>query len=326
MKNGKLQNYIAYVDGKFVPQTEAKISIYDSALMFGDMVFEMMRTFNHEHFLLDEHLERLYAGMKFLKIPEPMSRLEMKKLYNETMEKNADFFDEKEEMRPLINVSRGILPIYQDVYGQALKPNLVISVFPLRWTIGATYPNYLNGISMYVASQRAIPADLLEPKVKNRSRMHYQLANLEMREIGPHAWALLLDTDGFIAEGTGSNIFLVKNGKIYTPEGRNVLRGITRRYVMSLAEELKISCEEKNLNVYDLYQADEAFVTSTPYCIVPVTKINGVAIGNGKPGPMVTKLLDFWNKKVGVDIVGQVKYYSETGTQSSSNPFVELKR
>ena len=326
MKNGKLQNYIAYVDGKFVPQTEAKISIYDSALMFGDMVFEMMRTFNHEHFLLDEHLERLYAGMKFLKIPEPMSPLEMKKLYYETMEKNADFFDEKEEMRPLINVSRGILPIYQDVYGQALKPNLVISVFPLRWTIGATYPNYLNGISMYVASQRAIPADLLEPKVKNRSRMHYQLANLEMREIGPHAWALLLDTDGFIAEGTGSNIFLVKNGKIYTPEGRNVLRGITRRYVMSLAEEMNISCEEKNLNVYDLYQADEAFVTSTPYCIVPVTKINGVAIGSGKPGPMVSKLLDFWNKKVNVDIVGQVKYYSETGTQSSSNPFVELKR
>jgi branched-chain amino acid aminotransferase len=326
MKNGKLQNYIAYVDGKFVPQTEAKISIYDSALMFGDMVFEMMRTFNKEHFLLDEHLERLYAGMKYLKIPEPMSMADMRKVYYETMEKNADLFDDKEEMRPLINVSRGILPIYQDVYGYALRPNLIISVFPLRWTIGATYPNYLNGISMYVPSQRAIPSDLLEPKVKNRSRMHYQLANLEMREIGPHAWALLLDTDGFIAEGTGSNVFLIKNGKITTPEGRNILRGITRRYVMSLAEELGISCQEKNLNVYDMYQADEAFVTSTPYCIVPVTKINGVAIGNGKPGPMVTKLLDAWNKKVGVDIVGQVKYYSETGTQSSSNPFVELKR
>lgn len=326
MKNFKLQNYIAYVDGKFVPQTEAKISIYDSALMFGDMVFEMMRTFNKEHFLLDEHLERLYAGMKYLKIPEPMPIAEMKKVYYETMAKNADFFDEKEEMRPLINVSRGILPIYQDVYGHALKPNLIISVFPLRWTIGATYPNYLNGISMYVPSQRAIPADLLEPKVKNRSRMHYQLANLEMREIGPHAWALLLDTDGFIAEGTGSNVFLVKNGKISTPEGRNILRGITRRYVMSLAEELGIASEEKNLNVYDMYQADEAFVTSTPYCIVPVTKINGVPIGTGKPGPMVSKLLDHWNKKVGVDIVGQVKYYSETGTQSSSNPFVELKR
>jgi len=326
MKNGKLQNYIAYVDGKFVPQTEAKVSIYDSALMFGDMVFEMMRTFNKEHFLLDEHLERLYAGMKYLKIPEPMTMAEMKKVYYETMEKNKDFFDDKEEMRPLINVSRGILPIYQDVYGHALKPNLIISVFPLRWTIGATYPNYLNGISMYVPSQRAIPADLLEPKVKNRSRMHYQLANLEMREIGPHAWALMLDTDGFIAEGTGSNVFLVKNGKITTPEGRNILRGVTRRYVMSLAEELGIPCAEKNLSVYDMYQADEAFVTSTPYCIVPVTKINGVAIGNGKPGPMVTKLLDHWNKKVNVDIVGQVKYYSETGTQSSSNPFVELKR
>ncbi|MDP2652770.1 MAG: aminotransferase class IV [Candidatus Omnitrophota bacterium] len=326
MKNGKLQRYIAYVDGQFVDHKEAKISIYDSALMFGDMVFEMLRTFNHKHFMLDEHLERLYASMRYVKIPFPMSIEKMKELYNETMERNKDLFDEKEELRPLINVSRGILPIYHDVDGHSLRPNLIIAVFPLRWTIGATYPNYINGISMYAASQRAIPADLLEPKVKNRSRLHYQMANLEMREIGPHAWALLLDTDGFLAEGTGSNLFLVKNGKLLTPEGRNVLRGITRDYVMQLAKELGIPCEEKNLNLYDMYQADEAFVTSTPYCIVPVTSVNSVAIGTGKPGPVVKKLLDQWSQKVGVDIVGQVKYFFETGTQSSSNPFVELKR
>ncbi|MDZ4242877.1 MAG: aminotransferase class IV, partial [Candidatus Omnitrophota bacterium] len=309
MKNGKLQRYIAYVDGQFVDHKEAKISIYDSALMFGDMVFEMLRTFNHKHFMLDEHLERLYASMRYVKIPFPMSIEKMKELYNETMERNKDLFDEKEELRPLINVSRGILPIYHDVDGHSLRPNLIIAVFPLRWTIGATYPNYINGISMYAASQRAIPADLLEPKVKNRSRLHYQMANLEMREIGPHAWALLLDTDGFLAEGTGSNLFLVKNGKLLTPEGRNVLRGITRDYVMQLAKELGIPCEEKNLNLYDMYQADEAFVTSTPYCIVPVTSVNSVAIGTGKPGPVVKKLLDQWSQKVGVDIVGQVKYF-----------------
>ena len=326
MKNGKLQNYIAYVDGKFVPHQEAKISIYDSALMFGDMVFEMMRTFNHEHFLLDEHLDRLYMSMRYVKIPEPMSKEEMKSIYYETMKLNRDLFDDKEEMRPLINVSRGILPIYQDVYNHSLRPNLIIAVFPLRWTIGATYPNYINGISMYIASQRAVPADLIEPKVKNRSRFHYQMANLEMKEIGPHAWALLLDPDGFVAEGTGSNIFIVKDGKIYTPEGRNVLRGITRLYVMELAKELGIPCEEKNLSLYDLYEADEAFLTSTPYCIVPVTKINGISLGMGKPGKIVERLLNYWSKKVGVDIVGQVKYFYETGTQSSSNPFVEFKR
>jgi branched-chain amino acid aminotransferase len=264
--------------------------------------------------------------MKYTKIPYPMSIDEMEKKYYETMEKNRDLFDDKEEMRPLINVSRGILPIYHDVEGHSLRPNLIISVFPLRWTIGATYPNYKDGISMYVASQRAIPSDLLEAKVKNRSRLHYQMANLEMREIGGHAWALLLDTDGFIAEGTGSNIFLVKNGKIFTPEGRNVLRGITRGYVMQLADELKIPCQEKNLNLYDLYEADEAFLTSTPYCIVPITRINGVSIGEGKPGEMSSKLLAYWSKKVGVDIVEQVKYYYDTGTKSSSNPFVELKR
>lgn len=322
----KMQSYITYIDGEFVPQSEAKISIYDSALMFGDMVFEMMRTFKHEHFLLDEHLERLYASMKYVKIPYPMPIEKMKELYYETMRRNAHFFDEKEEMRTLINVSRGILPIYHDIYGHSLKPNVVISVFPLRWTIGATHPNYVNGINLYVPSQRAIPASLLEPKVKNRSRLHYQLANLEMKEIGPRAWALLLDTDNFIAEGTGANFFLCKNGELYTPEPRNILRGISRGYVMKLAKELGIPCHEKNLDLYDIFEADEAFMTSTPPCIVPATQINGVPIGNGKPGEITSRLLNYWGEKVGVNIVEQAKYFMDTGTQSSSNPFVELKR
>lgn len=323
----KLQPYIAYMNGKFIPHQDAKISIYDSALMFGDMVFEMMRTFRQKHFLLDEHLDRLYMSMRYTKIPEPMTKAQMKDVYYETMERNKPYFaDEREEMRPLINVSRGILPIYQDVFGEALKPTVIISVFPLRWTIGASYKNYTDGVSLYVPSQRAIPASLLEPKVKNRSRLHYQMANLEMREIGPHAWALLLDTDDFIAEGTGSNFFMIKNGTLYTPEPRNVLRGISRQYAMDLAREMGIPVVEKNLDLYDVIEADEAFLTSTPYCIVSATKINGLAIGDGKPGKITGQLLKAWGEKQGVNILEQSKYYFDTGTTSSSNPFVELKR
>lgn len=322
----KLEPYVAYVNGKYIPHQEARISIYDSALMFGDMVFEMMRTFKHKHFMLDEHLERLYMSMRYVKIPEPMPLSEMRDIYYETMERNKQFFSEKEEMRPLINVSRGILPIYQDVFGEALKPTVIISVFPLRWTIGASFKNYSDGVSLYVPSQRAIPASLLEPKVKNRSRLHYQMANLEMREIGPHAWALLLDTDNFVAEGTGSNFFMIRDGELYTPQPRNVLRGISRDYAMKLAQELGIKVHEKNLDLYDIYEADEAFLTSTPYCIVPATKINGLSIGTGKPGEITMRLLSRWGEKNGVNLLEQSKYYADTGSQSSSNPFVELKR
>lgn len=321
-----VNSLIAYVDGEFVNHKEAKVSIYDSALMFGDMVFEMMRTFNHKHFLLEEHIDRLYMGLKYIKITPSVSRDEMIKIYYEVMDRNSHLFDEKEEMRPLVNVSRGILPIYHDVYGHSLRPNLTISVFPLRWTIGCHYKNYTEGINLYLASQRAIPASLLEPKVKNRSRLHYQMANLEMRELKRSGWALLLDTDNFIAEGTGSNIFLIKDDKIFTPEPRNILRGISRDYVIQLGRDLGFEVIEKNLDLYDVYHADEAFLTSTPYCIVPATSINSVPIGEGKPGSLTKRLIKAWGEKVGVDIIEQVKYYQETGTQSSSNPFVDLKR
>jgi branched-chain amino acid aminotransferase len=229
-------------------------------------------------------------------------------------------------MRTLINVSRGILPIYHDVYGHSLRTNVIISVFPLRWTIGASVKNYDTGVSLYIPSQRAITAQYLEPKVKNRSRLYYQMANLEMREIGPHAWALLLDQEGFITEGTGSNFFLIKNKKIYTPEGRNILRGISRDYVMKIALDLGYEVVEKNMELYDVYTADEAFLTSTPYCIVPAVSINGSLIGGGLPGPITGTLLEHWGKLNAVDIVGQARYYAETGTASSSNPFVELRR
>ena len=138
------------------------------------------------------------------------------------------------------------------------------------------------------------------------------MANIEASLFsGKNNWALLLDTDGFIAEGTGDNIFFVKNGKVYTPEPRNILIGITRNYIFDLCKELKIECIEKNLETYDAYTADESFMTATPFCLLPVTKINGLNIGNGKLGPITQKLHDQWSKNVGLDIFKQIKDYSK---------------
>ena len=123
-------------------------------------------------------------------------------------------------------------------------------------------------------------------------------------------WALLLDPDGFVSEGTGANFFIVSNGELWTPEPRNILRGITRAHTMELAEKLGIVVREKNIELYDVIQADEAFYTSTPACIYPCTKINGIAIGSGKIGPMTQKLLDAWSEDVGVDIVEQTTRYA----------------
>ncbi|MBN2121135.1 MAG: aminotransferase class IV [Candidatus Omnitrophica bacterium] len=300
---------VVYWNGEFIPEQEARISIYDSALMFGDMIFEMTRSFNKKHFKLRQHLERLYTGIKILRVPISMTIDEMEEAVYRTVEANEPVFADDDEHRVMIDVSRGLLSLYQGVVGIPPGPNVIIADFPLRWTVAGCGHLYDEGIKLVISSQRAIPAHLIEPKIKNRSRLFYLMANIEVSNYkGSNNWALLLDPDGFIAEGTGSNFFMVKDNVIYTPEGRNILRGITRATVMDdLALKLGIRCVEKNLETYDVYTADEVFLTSTPFCILPATYFNGVPIGDGKPGEITRLLLNTWSKIAGLDIVEQIK-------------------
>ena len=173
----------------------------------------------------------------------------------ETIEANRPGFEDDDEHRLMIDVSRGLLSIYErNVTGVAGGPNVIIADFPLRWTVAAMAPLFDTGINAVIPSQRAIPSQLLDPKIKNRSRLHYLMANVEASHWeGDNNWALLLDPDGFIAEGTGDNFLIVKDGTIISPEGRNILRGISRAYVMEeLAPQLGLPCIERNIEVYDV--------------------------------------------------------------------------
>jgi branched-chain amino acid aminotransferase len=303
------QRRLVYFNGQFVPETEARISIYDSALMFGDMVFEMTRSFGKKQFKLREHIERLYAGIKILRIPVAMTPEEMEQACHRTVEANEHLFAEDDEHRLMIDVSRGLLGIYEGIEGLHKGPNVIIADFPLRWTVASMSKLFDVGINAVITSQRAIPASLLDPKVKNRSRIHYLVANIESSQVeGDRNWALLLDPDGFVAEGTGDNFFIVKNGVVITPEGRNILRGISRAYIIEeLCPQLDMQLVEKNIEAYDVYTADEAFMTGTPFCMLPVTSLNGERIGAGKVGPVFTKLIERWSANTKVDIVGQIR-------------------
>ncbi|GFI46411.1 branched-chain-amino-acid aminotransferase [Lachnospiraceae bacterium] len=303
-----------YFNGEFVDESEAKISIYDSAMMFGDTIFEMTRSFNKKQFRLREHLERLYASARYLHIDleQALTIDEMEQAVYKTIEINEPCFEDDDEHRIMIDVTRGLLSIYQDVVGTHAGINIIIADFPLRWTVEGMGQLFDTGINAVIPSQRAIPASLIDPKVKNRSRIHYLMANIEVSNYeGENNWALLLDTDNFIAEGTGDNFFIVKNGKLYTPEPRNILRGISREYIMELCKTMQIECIEKNLDVYDVVNADEAFMSGTPFCMLPVTSINGQKIGNGKMGDTTTSILDAWGCNVGVDIIKQIKEWNK---------------
>jgi branched-chain amino acid aminotransferase len=300
---------LVWMNGQLVPETEARISIYDSALMFGDTVFEMTRSFGKKQFRLREHLERLYSGLKILRIPLTISIDEMTSAVDATVQANDHLFAADDEHRIMIDVSRGLLGIYQGHVAIPKGPNVLIADFPLRWTVAGMGKLFDHGINAVVPSQRAIPASLLDPKVKNRSRVHYLMANIEVSQVeGDDNWALLMDPNGFVAEGTGANFFIVRDRTIISPEGRNILRGISRDYVMKeLAPELDIPVVEKNIETYDIHTADEAFMTGTPFCMLPVTRLDGVPISDGKVGPVFKQVLNAWSNSVQVDIPEQIK-------------------
>ena len=312
---------LVYLNGKYVKESEAKISIFDSALMFGDMVFEMTRSFNKQQFKLEDHISRLYTGLKILRIPLELTQTQMIDECFRTVEANDHLFEKDDEHRLMIDVSRGLLGIYQNIDGLRKGPNVIIADFPLRWTVSTMGALFETGINMVITSQRAIPASLMDPKIKNRSRLFYLMANIEASQVaGNNNWALLLGTDGFITEGTGDNFFIIKNGVVITPEGRDILRGVSREYVMAdLCPALGIPVIEKNIDPYDVYTADEAFITGTPFCMLPVTSLNGLDIGDGKVGSMFSQLINRWSTNTGVDIVGQIQGWDSKKLESNNN-------
>lgn len=320
MDSGMSKRWV-FFNGEFVPESEAKLSIYDSALMFGDMVFEMTRSFNKKQFKLREHIERLYASMKYLRLDLPDMPIEkLEKHALETIERNESSMLPDDEHRLMINVSRGLLGIYQDIAGAYKGPNLIIADFPLRWTVASMGKLLEKGVNGIIPSQRTIPAQLLEPKVKNRCRIHYLMANIEVSQMsGEGNWALLLDPDGFVAEGPGYNFFIVSKGEIITPEPRNVLRGISRQYIFDLARQMDLPCIEKNIEPYDVLTADEAFFTATPFCLMPMTRFNGLVIGKGTVGEMTQRLQNRWSENVGVDIVKQIQKWDSNRPASASS-------
>lgn len=329
--NKKLSGRTCWWNGKMIPEHEARLSIYDSSLMWGSCVFTMTRSFNKKHFRINQHINRLYNNARYIGIDIPYTKEQLLEVIEKVTKENEKLFREDDEHRLMINVTPGLLSIYENS-GVDIEPgcNVIIADYPLRWTVQALGHLFDEGINAVVPAQRAIPARLLDPKVKNRSRLHYLKANQEVSRMkGKNNWGLLLDEDGFVTEGIGSNFFIVKDGVIFTPEGRNVLRGISRQTVVGLANSMVMRQEhgnmttdikyiqETNIEPYDIFEADEAFMTATPFCMLPVTHFEGKPIGTGTPGPIYQQILSAWSELVQVDIKKQIQDWQSDGV----NPY-----
>ena len=310
-KDFEMSKRVVYFNGHYVDESEARVSIFDSALMFGDMVFEITRTFVGKPFALSAHLKRLYASLRLLEIDCELTIDEMQRLTLKTLERNRPSESADMEWWIMHDVSRGPLPLYKTAFPDGIRPTVTISAWPLITHMGSFAPTYETGAHIAIPAQRTLPAELLEPKAKNRSRLHYQMAQLQAKRMGDDIWPLLLDPDGFLAEGPGWNIFLVSDGVLYTPEPRNILLGVSRATTIRLARELGISVVETNLGRYEALQADELFCTSTSYCLVHGTTFEGQTVGDGTPGPVFRKLTEAWKELAGVDFIAQSHDYAE---------------
>lgn len=287
----------------FLPEEEAVQSIYDSASLYGDAVFTMLRSFNKQPFRLEAHLDRLLDNCKFTEMPIEYNFHQLKRAVWDTIFANRFEFAEDDEYRIYINVSRGPLPIYRDIL--ETKPWVMIAIYPLRWTLKGLSRFYGSGVPAMFCSVPGMPSRFLENKVKNHCRMSSRRAELEVKRSDPDAWPLLVDDNGHITESTGANFFIVYKNRLITPTTENCLRGISRNYVLHLAREYGLEYRERDITHYDAITTDEAFFTATPFCILPCTKINGQAVGNGVVGKVTTFLTEKWIEAVKCDFVEQ---------------------
>ena len=289
-----------YINGEYFAESEARISVFDSAVMLGDTATESTRTFLHKPFKLDAHVKRLYQSLKIMRLDLEMTPEEMTATTLEVMERNLPAYAADEDHWIVHNVSRGAYPPSGD---QSTKraPTVIIHTAPMDLSYWAEF--YVRGCHAVTPASRMVPAQSLDPKIKNRSRLSYTLAELEVKLVDPQAQGIILDTDGFLAENKGGNFFLVSGGVLKTPPSWQALAGVTRETTIEIAGTQGITVEVCPLQPYDIYTADEAFFTSTPYCIMPATTFNGLPVGDGVVGPVTTSLLVGWSELAGFDIV-----------------------
>ncbi|MCX8170808.1 MAG: branched-chain-amino-acid transaminase [Candidatus Bathyarchaeota archaeon] len=275
---------LVYIDGEYYPRDKAKISVFDHGLLYGDGVFEGIRAYDGIVFKLKEHIDRLYSSAHAIMLNIPLTKEEMIEAVLETLRRN----NLRDAYIRLV-VTRGVGDLGLDPR-KCAKPSIIIIAVPLLKLYDEEKRR--KGISMIVSWVRRDPVDATSHEIKSLNYLNSILAKIEANNFGADE-ALILDANGYICEATGENIFIVKDGKLYTPpRSSGALPGITARVVKKIAEKLGYEVVERNITVTELYSADEAFLTGTGAEIMPIREVNKRIIGKGIMGPITEKIFD----------------------------------
>jgi len=299
-----MDDCIAYFGGQWMPFRQVKIDPLDRGFLVGDCVFDVARTFNGKSFRMREHVDRLYRSLKYVRIDPGLSPDEMEQISEQVIARNEPLRPDVGDYQLWQFVTRG-----RGRWAHRAGPPAV-GVYVRQVGFSRYAHLYETGVHGVIVRTRSFSADALDPKIKHFSRMNFNLAELEASDVDPEGWPILTDGRGNLTEGVGYNLFIVRGDVIRTPADRAVLQGVSRSMVFELGRELGLPVIEEDLQPYDLYTADEAFVTGTSPCVLPVSRVDRRSIGSGKPGPVVARLLAAWSEIVGVDIVAQAQHYA----------------
>lgn len=273
---------LVYIDGKLFKEDEAKISVFDHGLLYGDGVFEGIRAYNGRVFKLNEHLNRLYNSAKFIMLNIPLTKEELIKAVIDTVKAT-----QLQDAYIRLIVTRGVGDLGLDPR-KCLKPSIIIIVDKIT-----LYPKeyYENGLELITVPTRKNIPEALSPCIKTLNYLNCIMAKIEANNAASHE-AIMLNQDGYVAEGTADNIFIVKNNTLITPYlWVGALEGITRNTVMKIGQELGMEVKEAVMTRFDLYTANECFLTGTAAEVIPVIKIDHRPIGDGKPGAITSKIM-----------------------------------
>ncbi len=297
---------IAYLNGEYLPISQTALHVFDLGVVGGASVTEMVRTFRHKPFRLDEHLVRLEHSLASTGIEPRLTMAELEAIGERVVVENAKLIPEHHDLGLILFVTAGQNLTYLGQAGRdsARRATVCVHTFPLPFELWAE--KYEAGLNLVTVPTRSIPDDVLNPRIKHRSRLHWHLAEGEARRIDGTASALLTDHEGHLTETAAGNVWFVRGNTLATPR-HHILEGISRSVVMELAKELGLAVSVGDYSAQELASSDEAFVTTTPACLIPVTKFNGQRIGDGQPGQVVQKLIDRWSERVGLDIAEQMR-------------------
>lgn len=289
----------AYLNGQWVPESELKISAWDLATMQGASCFEMLRSFNQDHFKLSEHLARLRHSCNLLSIPLPVDVDILESICEQVTVRNP--LPSGEEHRLLIVVNAGAAPMYREIEGVIPYSYLYVATFPLRFTVAGFGKYFTEGVHCVTSKIQQVPDACIPSAAKHRSRLHFHLAQ---QQAPAGTWPLLRDDIGRYCEAPGANLAVVKDGEVFTygVESRPALSGISLQTIRELTAAHETDLADWIADDY----ADELWLTCTPACMLPVVSLDGKPIGDGKIGPVFKETLGKWSELVGVDIQQQI--------------------